>query len=190
MNLAWLPAHVLAVALANPAAPAAEVEEPAVDAEPPGVEVIRIKRDFGKPYVDLAIDAWAAEGPARLDRTRLWWVVTSEADRRKPLGRLMERLVHLQYRRISSDVFTVVVAGDGKQFTFTVERGQDGKVHAFVPVDTADGRHIPRCRAASARLLARGLLGALVGIDRIAVTCNDGAAVVQGQVRHVEVGPR
>jgi hypothetical protein len=43
-------------------------------------EVVRIKRDFGKPHFDLAIDAWT-EGE-RLDRVRLLWVNTSEADRR------------------------------------------------------------------------------------------------------------
>ncbi len=187
MNLLWLPAHVFVIALASPAQPEAASEEPALEAARPPTEVVRIKRDFGKPHFDLAIDAWTDESTARLDETRLGWVNTSESDRRKPLGRVIERMVHLQYRRLSSSALTVVVAGDGKEFTFTVERASDGQVHAFVQVDTEDGRHIPRCRTASARLLARRVLGMPVGISRIAVTCHDGDKVVHGQIRHREV---
>jgi hypothetical protein len=187
MNFVWLPAQVLVVALASPPEVPPTIEEPAPEAAAPAIEVVRIKRDFGKPHVDMAIDAWTDDGAARLESTRLWWVDTSAGDRRKPLGRLIERLVHLQYRRLSGAAWTVVVAGDGKEFTFTVERGHDGKVHAFVPVDTDDGRHIRRCRIHGARLLARRVLGVPVGIDRIAVTCRDGAGVVNGRVRHREV---
>lgn len=184
MNPAWLLAHGIVIALASPAEPAASGEEPVLAA---GTEVVRIKRDFGKPYFDLAIDAWTDDSAARLDQARLWWVNTSESDRRKPLGRLIERMVSLQYRRLSSTALTVVVAGDGKEFTFSVERASDGTVHAFVAVDAEDGRHIPRCRAASARLIARRVLGMPVGIARIAVTCHDGADVVNGQLRHREL---
>jgi len=185
MNLLWLAAHLLVIAPGSPGEAAVVAPEPELG--PATAEVLRIKRDFGKPYVDLAIDAWTDDTTARLDATRLWWVNTHEADRRKPLGRIIERLVHLRYKRLSSAAFTVVVAGDGKEFTFTVERGSDGQVHAFVPVDTADGRFIPRCRAAAATLLARHVLGMPVGIARIAVTCQDGGDSVQGQVRHREV---
>jgi hypothetical protein len=185
MNLLWLPAQVFVVALVSPPEAVAVVEESAEAA--PAIEVVRIKRDFGKPHVDMAIDAWTDDEGARLGATRLWWVDTSDADSRKPLGRLIERMVHLQYRRISGGAITVVVAGDGKEFTFTVERGNDGKVHAFVPVDADDGSHVARCRIHSARLLARRVLNVPIGIARIAVTCRDGAKVVQGQVRHREV---
>jgi len=188
MNLLWIPAQVFVVALVSPNEPVVvPATADAVVEAPVAIEVVRIKRDFGKSYVDMAIDAWADDKAARLDATRLWWVDTSDADRRKPLGRLMERMVHLQYRRISGGAITVVVAGDGKEFTFTVERGSDGKVHAFVPVDADDGRHVARCRIDSARLLARRVLNVPIGIARIAVTCRDGANVVQGQVRHREV---
>lgn len=185
MNLVWLAAHLLVIAPGSPGEPA--VVEPEPELGPATAEVLRIKRDFGKPYVDLAIDAWTDDAAGRLDATRLWWVNTNEADRRKPLGRVIERMVRLKYKRLSSAAFTVVVAGDGKEFTFTVERASDGKVHAFVPVVTAEGRFIPRCRTEGATLLARRVLGLPVGIDRIAVTCHDGAGSVQGQVRHREV---
>lgn len=185
----WL-ACVLVLAptgAAQPVAPGPVApEEPPVAAVPPGIEVLRISRDFGKPHFSLAIDAWL-DGE-RLDDARLWWVNTGEQDRRKPLGKLIERLVKLQYRRVSGTTLSVVVAGDGKEFTFTVELGQDGSVGAYVPVDTEAGAYVPRCRAESARLLARRALGLPVGIARISVTCrDDGGAVHSGQVRHRDV---
>lgn len=182
MNPVWLPAYVMMAALWSPAEPVVADPEPV--AEPAGVEVVRVKRDFGKPHFDLVIDAWIGGEGARLDEARLWWVNTSEHDRRKPLGRVIERMVHLQYRRLSSAALTVVVAGDSKEFTFTVELAASGEVHAFVAVDAEDGRFIARCRTESARLLARRVLGVPVGLDRIAVTCHDGGAVVRGQIRH------
>jgi hypothetical protein len=171
---------------ADPVVAAAGAAEP----EPTLVatEVVRVKRDFGKPHFDLVIDAWTDGTSTRLHRTRLWWTNTNEADRRKPLGPLVERMVKLQYRRISPTSLTVAVAGDGKEFTFTVERAEDGQVSAYVSVDTDAGRHVPRCRTESARLLARRVLGMPVGISKITVTCKDsGGAVHRGQIRHKEI---
>jgi hypothetical protein len=188
MYSAWLPALAMMVAFGAPevgpeaAAPAEATE--ATEAEAAFTEVVRVKRDFGKPHFDLVIDAWSGEEAGRLEATQLRWVNTSEHDRRKPLGRMIERMVHLQYKRLSSARLTVVVAGDGKEFTFTVEQAADGEIHAYVPVDTDDGRFIPRCRAGSARLLARRVVGLPVGIDRIAVTCSEAGASYHGQIRH------
>lgn len=172
---------LLALALASPAA-ASEAEG---DASTPGsVEVVRIKRDFGKPHVDLAIDAWTDANATRLAGARLWWVITSEEDRRKPLGALVERMVKLKYRRDSSTSLTVTVTGDRKEFAFSVELGRDGKSHAYVAIDTEDGQFVPRCRADSVRLIAHRVLGLPVGLARIAVTCSEGGVVHKGQVRH------
>jgi hypothetical protein len=183
MHPVW-PALLSWTLWADPVVAEAPAEEPALVA----AEVVRVKRDFGKPHFDLVIDAWTDGASARLHRTRLWWTNTSEGDRRKPLGSLVERMVKLQYRRLSSTSLTVAVAGDGKEFTFTVERADDGRVHAYVAVDTDAGRHIPRCRTDSARLLARRVLGLPVGIAKISVTCKDsGGAVHRGQIRHREL---
>ena len=172
---------LLALALANPAAPVVgEGDAPAPDS----VEVVRVKRDFGKPHVDLVIDAWTDAGATRLNAARLWWVVTSEQDRRKPLGAVVERMVKLKYQRNSGTSLTVTVTGDHKEFAFTVELGSDGKSHAYVAVDTEAGLHVPRCRADSVRLIAHRVLGMPVGLARIAVTCSDGGAVHTGHVRH------
>jgi hypothetical protein len=176
----------LVLALAA-AAPADATVEPS---DPPSVEVVRIKRDFGKAWVDLAIDAWLDPKSTRLERARLWWVVTSEQDRRKPLGAFYERMVKLRYNRSSSTALSVQVTGDHKEFTFTVELGGDGKAHAYVAIDTADGLTIARCRTEGARLIAQRVLGLPVGLARIEVTCSDEkGAVHQGLVRHRDTTP-
>lgn len=174
----------LALAAAAPTDPTVETSEP------PSLEVLRIKRDFGKAWVDLAIDAWLDPKSTRLERARLWWVVTSEQDRRKPLGAFYERMVKLRYSRSSSTALFVQVTGDHKEFTFTVELGADGKVGAYVAVDTTDGKTIDRCRAESTRLIAQRVLGLPVGLARIEVTCSDEKGVVhQGLVRHRDTTP-
>ncbi len=186
MNFVWAAVGGLSFALQGAPEVAAPVAEAASEPVTAPAEVVRVKRDFGKPHFDLVIDAWA--DATKLHRTQLWWTNTAEADRRKPLGALIERMVKLQYRRISSTSLTVAVAGDGKEFTFTVELGGDGQVHAYVAVDTEGGQHIPRCRTTSARLLARRVMGLPVGIARIAVTRKDGVgAVHSGQIAHREV---
>lgn len=149
-----------------------------------GVEVVRVKRDFGKPHVDLVIDAWTDAEATRLVGARLWWVLTREQDRRKPLGPVVERMVKLEVRRESSTQLVMTVTGDRKQFAFTVELGADGKSRAFVAVDTEEGRFIPRCRVEQVTLVAHRVLGVPVGLERIAVRCNDGGQVHRGQIRH------
>lgn len=177
----------LLILLALAAAPNDTIVEAA---DPPSVEVVRIKRDFGKAWVDLAIDAWLDPKSTRLERARLWWVVTNEQDRRKPLGAFYERMVKLRYSRSSSTALSVQVTGDHKEFTFTVELGEGGKVHAYVAADTADGKTIARCRTESTRLIAHRVLGLPVGLARIEVTCSDEKGVVhQGLVRHRDTTP-
>lgn len=193
MNLVWAAGGGLVLALQGApgvVAPAREGTIEATGAAPAltATEVVRIKRDFGKPHFDLVIDAWADPQAARLERTQLWWTNTSEADHRKPLGALIERMVKLQYRRVSNTTVAVTVAGDGKEFTFTVELAGDGTVHTYVAVDTDGGKHVPRCRTTQARLLARRVMGLPVGISRIAVSCRDGGGVVHaGQIAHREL---
>jgi hypothetical protein len=184
----------LALVVGMASTPAAQVEAAgagaaagAAAAAQPSTEVVRIKRDFGKPHFDLAIDAWLA-GPSRIDKVQLLWVNTSEEDRRKPLGKFIERMVALKYKRISAKSIKVVVAGDDKEFTFTVELGPDGGLSTYVAVDTDGGRHIPRCLATDAKLMARRVIGIPVGIARVAVSCSDADGNVHaGQVKHREV---
>jgi hypothetical protein len=97
-------------------------------------------------------------------------------------------MVALQYRRVSGRSLKVIVAGDGKEFTFTVELARDGGIHTFVAVDSEAGVYVPRCRTASAKLMARRVIGIPVGIAKVAVTCTDAAGTEHvGQVRHREV---
>lgn len=192
MNLVWAAGGGLVLALQGAPGVVAPAREGTIEANDPeslpATEVVRIKRDFGKPHFDLVIDAWADPEAARLERTQLRWSNTSEADRRKPLGALIERMVKLQYRRVSSTTVAVTVAGDGKEFTFTVELAGDGKVHTYVAVDTDGGKHVARCRTTQARVLARRVMGLPVGISRIAVSCRDGGGTLHaGQIAHREV---
>ncbi len=181
------PAAKVAEVAASPSSESSE-SSPSPPADVAPAEVVRVKRDFGKPNFDLVIDAWADVEAAHLREIRLWWTNTDEVDHRKPLGRMIERMVKLQYRRLSDTALTVAVAGDGKRFTFTVELNKDGKVVAYVPIETEDGRHIRRCRTDSARLLARRVLGMPVGISYIAVSCRDGRGVLQqGKLRYREI---
>lgn len=185
MNLVWAAVGGLMLALQGAAGVVAPAREATLEPVLTATEVVRIKRDFGKPHFDLVIDAWSDPQAATLERTQLWWSNTSEADRRKPLGALIERMVKLQYRRMSSTAVAVAVAGDGKEFTFTVELDGEGKVHTYVAVDTDGGKHVSRCRTTQARLLARRVMGLPVGISHISVTCRDGSGAVHtGQISH------
>lgn len=182
--ITWLGVACTVLVGAAGSTPAEAPAETVAPAEEVSTEVVRIKRDFGKSWFDLAIDAWA-EGAERLAKVQLRWVNTSEGDRRKPLGKLIERMVALKYTRVSKRSYTVTVAGDGKEFKFTVEMAKDGGLHTYVAVDSDAGVHVPRCRTDSAKLLARRVLGIPVGIAKVAVTCSDaGGATHAGQVRH------
>jgi hypothetical protein len=153
----------------------------------PSTQVVRIKRDFGKPHFDLAIDAWLA-GPSRIDKVQLLWVNTSEEDRRKPLGKFIERMVALKYKRISSPLDQG--RRRGRRQGVHVHRGARARrrAHTYVAVDTDGGQFIARCRADSAKLLARRVIGIPVGISRVVVSCRDADGNVHaGQIRHKEL---
>ncbi|MCA9662745.1 MAG: hypothetical protein KC486_30685 [Myxococcales bacterium] len=152
---------------------AGAAEPPSETSEPPPIEVVRITRDFGKPYYDLALDAFTEPGAARVDDVRLHWVNTSAGDRRKPLGPLTERLVKVNLRRESDRAVTVTITGDRKEFAFALELQDDGALDVYVAAVAEDGQAIPRCRAAKVRLIARRVLGIAAGIDRITVECAD-----------------
>ena len=188
MDLSCIVTHALVVALSG-----VTDSKPSAQGSPPGPElasdeIVRVTRDFGKPNFDLVIDAWADPDANHLREVRLWWNNSDELEHRKPLGKMIERMVKLQYKRLSPTELTVAVAGDGKRFTFTVELANNGKVSAYVPIETDTGRVIRRCRTESAKLLARRVLGMPVGISHIAVTCRDGGgAVHQGKLRHRDI---
>lgn len=185
MLFGWASVGVVVIGFgADPVVASTAVAADAVEVAPPAAEVVRIKRDFGKAWFDLAIDAWT-DGADKLEKVRLLWVNTGEDDRRKPLGKMIERMVSLQYKRLSRRSFTVTVAGDGKEFMFTVELAKDGALHTYVAVDSDEGVHVPRCRTEAAKLHARRVIGIPVGIARVAVTCKDAlGAVHTGQVKH------
>ncbi|MBK8260847.1 MAG: hypothetical protein IPK80_05850 [Nannocystis sp.] len=146
--------------------------QPAGDPEDrPGVEVVRIKRDFGKPHFDLALDAWPDPTHTRIDHVRLRWVNTSEHDRRKPLGPIASRLVQLRVHRDADRRLSVTVTGDDKEFLFHLELTPEGAIQAHVAAVGEGGQPIPKCRAEAARLITHRVFGLPTGLAHIEVLC-------------------
>jgi hypothetical protein len=137
-------------------------------------EVLQVRRDFGRPNVNVALDAWTPHDDAgKIDGVRLWW--SDEVDR-YPFSTRMLRHLDIDYRRLGPHRWRVSVAGDGKRFAFDVAL-HDGRPAAFADVVLPGGRVVRRCRASSAELSARRILGIPVGVKRLVVTCTapDGA---------------
>jgi hypothetical protein len=74
MNLVWAAGGGLVLALQGAPGVVAPAREGTIEASDaataeslPATEVVRIKRDFGKPHFDLVIDAWADPEAARLE---------------------------------------------------------------------------------------------------------------------------
>lgn len=161
-------------------------------------EVLRIDRDFGKPYWELAVDGWVTEAPPRrVEEMRLWWVNTDDADRRKPFSRTLRRHVKFEFTRRSDDGVDVRLAGDGKDYRFVVERdpkgAPKGALAAFTDVELADGSLVHHCRVARGRLTARRFLGVPIGVATLKVRCTDGTGTQHDAVvpyRKIERGPK
>ena len=156
-------------------------------------EVLRIDRDFGKPYWELALDGWVTDAPPRrVEGMRLWWVNTKEADRRKPFSRTLRRHVTFEFTRRSEGRVDVRLAGDGKAYRFAVERDSKGTLAAFADVELADGSQVRHCRVARGRLTARRFLGVPIGVATLGVRCTDAKGKQHDAVvpyRRIERGP-
>ena len=160
-------------------ASASEVEPPPPSDEPSAAtaehhEVLRIDRDFGKPHWEIALDGWLdPERSRRIDDIRLWWVNTRQSDRRKPFSRYLSRYRRFGYARQDDGSLLVHLAGDGKEYAFTVALTADGSPVVFADVRIADAQMVPNCQCASATLVARRVLGIPVGISALRVRCRD-----------------
>ncbi len=138
-------------------------------------EVLQVVRDFGRPEVNIAVDAWMPEGDAaRIDAVRLWW--SDDVDRFPFNDRVLRHLV-IDYRRVRPDRWKIRVAGDGMGFTFVVAL-HEGRPALFADVVRDDGHVVKACRADSALLRARRFLGIPIGLDTMLVRCSgpDGVA--------------
>lgn len=139
-------------------------------------EVLQVVRDFGRPEVNIAVDAWRpVGGDARIDAVRLWW--SDDVDRFPFNDRVLRHLV-IDYQRMRPDRWHIRVEGDHKRFEFDVAL-HEGRAAIFADVALADGTIVHDCRAGAAQLRAQRFLGIPVGLDRMVVHCTD-----EGGTRH------
>jgi hypothetical protein len=151
-------------------------------------EVLQVVRDFGRPEVNIALDAWRpTDDDARIDAVRVWW---SDAVDRFPFNDRVLRHLVIDYRRIRADRWRIRVEGDKKRFVFDVAL-HDGEPAVFADVALGDGTIVRQCRADSAQLLAQRFLGIPIGIDRMQVECTDARGVAHvGALRMHALGKR
>jgi hypothetical protein len=156
-------------------------------------EVLRIDRDFGMPKWELALDGWAPhDDPGAVESLKLWWVNVEDDDRRKPFASYLRRVLEFGFEPIARGGLAVRLAGDRKEYAFTVEPDAAGIPAVHATIDLDDGSRIERCRCQRGRLLARRVLGVPIGIANLRVRCTDTAGVARdGAVvfREVAKGP-
>ena len=156
-------------------------------------EVLRIDRDFGMAKWQLALDGWVPRSePRSVDSLRLWWVNVEEGDRRKPLAPYLRRYLEVAFEPSGSGGLAVRLAGDRKEYAFTVVLDAAGVPVVHATIERDDGTRIERCRCERGRLLARRVLGLPVGIANLRVRCtDDGGNDHDGNVvfRALEDGP-
>lgn len=136
------------------------------------VEVLRVRRDFGHPSVDVVLDAWMPAEAARVDDVRLWW--SDELDR-YPFSAMTRQYVDLAFDRLGPAHWRVHVGNRRRRsstLTFDV-RLHEGRPAAFADVVLRGGRKVEGCRVHEATLHGRRLFGKLIGLGSMMVTCTD-----------------
>lgn len=153
------------------------VETDVADLSPEGLvhqEVLRIDPDFGKDHHDIVVDSWMlANDRQTLSEVRMWWLHSKKNNERSPFGKGVRRFVDLDYVRHSPRSFAVILRGDRKQWTFDVVLGEDGQAQAMADVTTKNGTVVKDCKASSAKLLVRRVLGIPSGLRGLEVVCHD-----------------
>jgi len=153
------------------------VETDVADLAPDGLlhqEVLRIDPDFGKEHHDIVVDSWMlADDPQALSEVRMWWLHSEENDERSPFGSGVRRFVELEYERKAPERFGVTLRGDRKGWSFDVVLDAEGRAIAVADVTTKDGTVVERCRAESAKLLVRRVMGIPAGLKGLEVVCRD-----------------
>jgi hypothetical protein len=80
------------------------------------------------------------------------------------------------------------MAGDRKEYRFSVEADEHAVPAVFADVQLADGSIVARCRCDRALLVARRVLGVPVGIAALTVHCTDADATPrEGTVTYREL---
>lgn len=154
-------------------------------------EVLRIRRDFGMAQWEIALDGWSSNAaPGHLEHVRLWWVNTDEGERRKPFSAYLRRYLELDVQRAGESTLLVRMAGDGKEYQFSVEADEHATPAVFADVQLADGSTVVHCRCDRALLVARRVIGIPVGIAALTVGCTDADAIPrEGTMPYRELEP-
>jgi hypothetical protein len=152
-------------------------------------EVLRIRRDFGTAHWEIALDGWSSRtAPGHLEHVRLWWVNTEDGERRKPFSAYLRRHLEIDVQRTGESTLLVRMAGDRKEYRFSVEIDEHAMPAVFADVQLADGSTVARCRCDRALLVARRVLGVPVGIAALTVHCTDADATPrEGTVSYREL---
>lgn len=141
-------------------------------------EVLRIRRDFGMAQWEIVLDGWSLHAAReQLEHVRLWWVNTEDGERRKPFSAYLRRYLELDVRRAGESTLLVRMAGDRKEYRFSVEVDEHTTPAVFADVQLADGSTVAHCRCDRALLVARRVFGIPVGIAELTVGCTDADAI-------------
>ena len=132
--------------------------------------VLQIDTDMRTDGYDIVIDGWVAKD--ELAEIRMWWLNPGANDERSPFGRGVTRYVDIGYDRLADDGWRVRMRAGKKQYSFEVERHDDGKIIPYAAVDTGGGL-VEHCRITKSKLKAKKFLGLPTGLDEIAVHCVD-----------------
>jgi hypothetical protein len=136
-------------------------------------EVLRVERDFGKPWRDIVIDAWVPRaGDKELTEVRLWWIEGDKNDIRRPFGKKTKKRVTVSYDKASATDWDVTFGAGSRKFTFQVVLDDAGKPIVYGNI-RAGRKKIDHCRVEKASLYAKKLLDVTVGLDRLEVSCFD-----------------
>ena len=151
-------------------------------------EVLRIRRDFGMAHWEIALDGWSSHARGHLEHVRLWWVNTDDGESRKPFSASLRRYLELDVQRAGESTLLVRMAGDRKEYRFSVEVDERATPAVFADVQLADGSTVAHCRCDRALLVARRVLGIPVGIAALTVRCTDADATTrEGTVPYREL---
>ena len=135
------------------------------------VELLRIKRNFGKDRYLIALDSWISTSqPATLDGVRLWWLDVEQDGERTPLESWVRRYVEVEYTSLSSQQWRVTLRNDDRAYPFEVKLDGHGRPRVYVTVQTANGRR-QRCLAMGAVVEAKRFLGIPTGVGHIELQC-------------------
>src|SRR5262245_40977825 len=105
-------------------------------------EVLQVVRDFGRPEVNIALDAWRpADDAARIAAERVWW---SDAVDRFPFNDHVLRHLVIDYQQIRPDRWRIRVEGDRKRFAFDVAL-YDGRPAVLADVVLRNGTTVRQC---------------------------------------------